>query len=182
MFKRTALFIAAVILTTTIPAAAQCFPETEEDGSEPIFIFDEGVRVSEGTLEPHSGVVSGNTFVLDSFGAKTSRHFTVSLNYVNFGINPNEFMVSGGTWTLAIVTGGEYVGTVYGAVTDGTISVSEPYPESRFAAPEKVAQSDMAIRMKADGGLGIFSPCAGTEGRFDGFAFGDQISGSLAFF
>lgn len=77
-----------------------------------------GRETSVGTLDPVSGFSYGNTFVLSSTGEYDSRHLTVSINSQEMfqGVG-----VTGGAWSVTVISDGVYLGTIYGEVMSGDI-------------------------------------------------------------
>ena len=83
-----------------------------------------GVESTEGTLDPATGIHYGNTVVLNSISEWNTSSLTVSVDYSTNQFVPDNFIVTGGSWSLAIFQNGNYLGTVYGKVSSGTVRLA----------------------------------------------------------
>lgn len=109
-----------------------------------------GVESTAGTLELFSSIYYNNTFVLNSIEEKETHHLTVSLNH--FSSMPNGIIgsvITGGTWSLVVTREGNYIGTIFGDVTDGSVEVTE----IDYKRPKKLSHA----KLRATGGLGLFA-------------------------
>ncbi|MFN0140296.1 MAG: hypothetical protein ACKVQW_09445 [Pyrinomonadaceae bacterium] len=91
------------------------------DDVAPVGLYT-GVQTNEGILDPASGMTRGNSFVLNSYGEWETHQLTISIDYQP-GIAPNNFTVSGGSFSLLIFRDGELVEAVYGAVRGGSVAI-----------------------------------------------------------
>lgn len=107
-----------------------------------------GVESSAGTMEPSTGIRYGNTLVLNSLSKLETRHLTISLDYSTNQFVPNNFIVTGGSWSLVVIREGAYFGTLYGNVSSGSVLVSD----NNNGEQTQVTQ----VTLQAIGGLGEF--------------------------
>lgn len=125
----------------------------DSKGLAPVGIFT-GQETAPGTVEPSSGMLYGNTFVLNSYGEWETHHLTISADYSINQFVPDTYGVTGGSWSLVVFRDGKYAGTLYGTVSGGNVllitnSNGDPCKQTR-------------IDLISTGGLGVF---AGKEGE-----------------
>lgn len=142
-----------IVLTavlTLYAASAVAAQNNNPDSSVILADLYTGIESAAGTCEMmFTATCYGNTFVLNSFGKAETRHLTVSLNYFNSLPNGgNGFAILGGTWSLVVIRDGQYVGTIYGDVKDGSIV----FPQNENEPSAKITTATLRIT----GGLGSF--------------------------
>ncbi len=148
----TKLLINIVLIGALTAYAASAVAAQNNNSDSSVILADlyTGIESAAGTCEMmFTATCYGNTFVLNSFGKAESRHLTVSLNYFNSLPNGgNGFAVLSGIWSLVVMRGGEYFGTLYGNVENGSIV----FPKNENEPGTKITTA--TLRMT--GGLGSF--------------------------
>ena len=121
-----------------------------------------GIQSSPGNCVTINEMCYGNTFVLKSHGEWESYHLTVSLNYSTSKFLPNNWVVSGGTWSMVVFRYDQYAGTLYGEVQSGNMSLVTN------GNGDPVARR-MQANLTSQGGFGIFEGRAGRgiSGAYD---------------
>jgi len=130
-------------------SAAAAQSRDSGNGLAPVGIYT-GVETSPGICDAMSGMCHGNTFVLNSYGEWEIHHLTVSLNYSTNQFVPNNFIVSGGSWSLVIYRDNVYAGTLYGEVQTGSVRL---ITDGNGEETSKRVQASLL----ATGGLGMFA-------------------------
>ena len=74
----------------------------------------------------------------------------VSLDYATNSFNPNDLIVTGGSWSLVVVRENQYAGTLYGEVQTGSVNLITDDSGTEIS-------KQVRVNLKADGGLGIFN-------------------------
>ncbi len=144
--SKTMMMLALVIGLTAVAVTAQ---KITGGGFAPVGHYT-GIETAPGTPVVANSMNYGNTFVLQSFGEWETHHLTVTLNYSNNSIIANDFIVTGGSWSLVITRENQYVGTLYGVVETGSLSVIVD------GNGEAVSKSVYA-NLSATGGMGIYN-------------------------
>ena len=147
MIKIAAMIILAIGLTTSAAAQSvltRIIPLT-------------GIETAQGTFNPLTNIVYGNSFVLSNIAEPETHLFTISLDYScaldNLGeqcAGSTHFPVTGGSWSLVVFHNNEYSGTLFGKVSGGAIDIvknNDGKPDFR----------QMQIDLKATGGLKSFA-------------------------
>ncbi len=139
-----------LIIALTIALTASIAPAQSDLGSN--FIpadYYTGVESSSGTCQTIEMLCYGNTFILNGTSKDETRHLTVSLNYFSYlPGSEKSFAVKSGTWSLVVMCAGQYAGTIYGEVTDGSII----FPVLENESDKKL----ILANLRATGGLGDF--------------------------
>jgi hypothetical protein len=145
MTKIAAMMVLAIGLMTN--AAAQS--KTELDLLQ--YIPLTGIETAQGTYDPLTNMVYGNSFTLNNFEGVETPLFTISLDYSGEqGAASNQFPVTGGSWSLVVFRNNVYTGTLFGKVTGGAI-------DAVTANGEKPAFRQMQVDLQATGGLKSFA-------------------------
>jgi len=139
------LMLAVGLVTNTAMAQSKPGPTVSPGGHYA------GVESSPGTLEPSTGIRYGNTLVLNNFAKSETRHLTISLDYATAQFVPNNFIVTGGSWSLVVFRDGAYFGTLYGNVASGNVLVQE----GNNSEPGDLTQVTQ-VNLQGLGGLGEF--------------------------
>lgn len=148
MTKQIAKIAMMLILAVGLTAGAAA-AQNKDGGFAPVGIYT-GIETAAGTLDPFSATRYGDSFVLNSFGEWESHHLTVSLDHSTDQIVPNNFIVTGGTWSLIVIRDNQYAGTLYGKVSTGSVSLITD------GNGEEVSKQ-VQINLSSTGGLGIFA-------------------------
>lgn len=143
--KITMMIMLAVGLTA---GAAMAQKEIPGGGYAPVGLYT-GTESKPGTIESVSSMIYGNTYVLNSFGEWETHHLSVSLDYSTNTFNPNELIVTGGSWSLVVVRENQYAGTLYGNIQTGSVDLITD--ENGVEISKRVQ-----VNLNADGGFGIF--------------------------
>ncbi len=151
MTKIAAMIILAIGLTTN--AAAQS--KTEFDLFQ--YIPLTGIETAQGTYDPLTNMVYGNSFVLNNLEGAETHLFTISLDYsrtVDYSCElcdiVSRFPVTGGSWSLVVFRNNDYVGTLFGKVSGGAI-------DAITASGEEQVFRQMQVDLQATGGLKSFA-------------------------
>ncbi len=145
MTKIAAMITLAIGLMTN--AAAQS--KTEFDLLQ--YIPLTGIETAQGTYDPLTNTVYGNSFVLNNLEGSETHLFTISLDYSSEqGAASNQFPVTGGSWSLVVFRNNVYTGTLFGEVTGGTIGAVT-------TSGEETALRQMQVDLQATGGLKSFA-------------------------
>lgn len=116
MTKIAMIMVLAIGLMTS-SAMAQ---KTDDNGGvAPVGIYT-GIQTDEGILDPASGMTRGNTFSLNSSGESERHHLTISIDY-QAAFVPDNFIVTGGSWTLLIFRNDGLDEVLYGEVRGGSV-------------------------------------------------------------
>jgi hypothetical protein len=146
--------IATMLILVMGLLASTTFAQNRDGrGFAPVGLYT-GFETASGTMKPASGVVYGNTFVLNSYGEWETHHLTISVDYSVNQFVPNNFIVTGGSWSLVIFRDNAYAGTLYGKVSGGSVLLTT----NNNGEPSKQTN----ISLQSTGGLGLF---AGKESR-----------------
>lgn len=158
--KLVARMAAIMLLAVGFMASSAIAQDKDRPTFRPIGYYV-GVEASEGTLEAASGNTYGNTIVLNSFGEWDTNSLTVSLNYSTNQFVPENFIVTGGTWSMVVTQNNVYAGTIYGKVMAGNVQLST----NNNGDSIQITQ----IMLQATGGLGVFEgkEIKGRSGSFD---------------
>lgn len=144
----------AMMMILAIGMMASAATAQNKGGFAPVGIYT-GVETSQGKCNLASAMCYGNTFVLTSYGEWETHHLTVSLNYSLNTFVPNNFLVTGGTWSLLVIRDNQAAGTLYGEIQNGSINI---ITDNNGEAVSKQVQA----YLRSTGGLGIF---AGKKGE-----------------
>lgn len=141
--------ILIIVLLFAIPATVATAQNNNRDSFIPTDSYI-GIESAAGTCQTATTMSCyGNTFVLTGTSEAETRHLTVSLNYSNYLPNcENNFVISGGTWSLVVMREGKYAGTLYGNVTDGSIA----FPIMENESDKKL----IYVNLQITGELGSF--------------------------
>jgi hypothetical protein len=139
MYKKLAITAVMLIMTVGLAAGAA--------QAQIAAIYYNGTQSAEGTTDPVSGFIYGNSFVLSSTGEWDSRYLNISINYRNMfqGIG-----ITGGAWSLAVFSDGSYLGTIYGEVVSGDVQFVEN-------GSGKLVSKQTRMTLQSTGGTGIFA-------------------------
>ncbi len=149
MTKQMTKIAMMMVLAIGLMASAVTAQNKDGGGVIPIGIYT-GIETAEGTLEQISAIRYGNSFVLNSFGEWESHHLTVSVDYATNQFVPNNFIVTGGTWSMMVVRDNQYAGTLYGDVQSGSVNITTN------ANGEEVSKQ-VQVTLRSSGGLGMFA-------------------------
>jgi hypothetical protein len=141
--RMAAVLILAVGLMTSTAMAQN----KSNANAKPIGYYT-GVETAAGTLESITGNHYGNTFVLNSYGEWDTHLLSVSLDYSTTQFVPDNFIVTGGSWSMVIIQAGGYAGTIYGKVLGGNVLITTN-------STGDTTQSTQ-INLISTGGLGVF--------------------------
>jgi len=168
--KIAAMIILAIGLTTS--AAAQSRTESGLLQYIPLT----GIETAQGTFEPTTNIVYGNTFVLTNLEGLETHLFTISLNYLGQQGANNQFPVTGGSWSLVVYRNNVYTGTLFGKVSGGAI-------DAIITNSEESTFRQMQVNLQATGGLKSFagSRSARISGVFEAITdtSSNQTSGNI---
>ncbi len=120
--RRTA-FIALLISVFALSVTAQSLNRKSVERMIAPGISFTGVQNAPGIYDGTNDRCWGNTFVLYGTGEWFSAHVTIAMDYVSGIPDPkigNTIVI--GTWTMAFFKDNIYYGTLYGYVTQGTIT------------------------------------------------------------
>lgn len=154
MTKKMTKIAMMMVLAIGLMVSAATAQDKNGGGFAPIGIYT-GIESAEGTLDQISQIRYGNSFVLNSFGEWETHHLTVSLDYTTNQFVPNNFIVTGGSWSLVVLRDNQYAGTVYGEVQNGSVNII-----TNANGDEVSKQTQVTLR--SSGGLGNF---AGRESK-----------------
>ena len=154
MTKQMTKIAMMMVLAIGLMASAATAQDKNGGGFAPIGIYT-GIESAEGTLDQISQIRYGNSFVLNSFGEWETHHLTVSVDYATNQFVPNNFIVTGGSWSLVVLRDNQYAGTLYGKVQNGSVNII-----SNANGDEVSKQVQVSLHTR--GGLGIF---AGRESK-----------------
>ncbi len=143
----------AMMMVLAIGLMASVATAQKSGGFAPVGIYT-GIETDEGTPDPISAIRYGNSFVLNSFGEWETHHLTVSVDYATNQIVPNNFIVTGGTWSLVVMRDNQYAGTLYGDVQVGSVNLTTN-------ANGEAVSKQVQVTLRSSGGLGIFAGRAG---------------------
>ncbi len=157
MTKIAAMIILAIGLTTN--AAAQ--NKTEFDLLQ--YIPLTGIETAQGTYDPLTNMVYGNSFVLNNFEGSETHLFTISLDYsrtVDYSCEHcdalSRFPVTGGSWSLVVFRNNVYTGTLFGKISGGAI-------DAVTANGDEPVFRQMQVDLQATGGLKSFAGSRSTR-------------------
>lgn len=136
-----------MVLAIGLIAGATMAQKIDDGGIVPS-VFYTGFETADGTLDPMSENLYGNNFVMNNFGKWESRHLTVSVDYPTNPYNSDNFIVTGGTWSLVIIRENQYAGTLYGKVAGGVITLIEDPKEEKSS---KLTQ----LKLQTTGDIGV---------------------------
>jgi hypothetical protein len=142
-----------LVLAIGLTASAATAQVKNNGGFAPVGFYA-GIETADGTLDQISAIRYGNNFVLNSFGEWETYHLMVSLDYTTNQIVPNNFIVTGGSWSLAIVRDNQYAGTLYGDVQTGSVNLTTN-------DNGETVSKQMQVNLRSIGGFGIFAGRAG---------------------
>lgn len=140
-----AIMLVLIVVLTVGAATAQ-----NKDGDFAPVGFYTGIETAEGTPDWFWAMHYGDTFVLNSAGEWESHHLTVSLDHSLIQYVPNNFIVTGGTWSLVVIRDNQYAGTLYGKVSTGEVNLITD-------GDGKEVSKQVQITLISTGGLGIFA-------------------------
>ena len=146
--------IAMMVVLTVGLMASVATAQNRGGGFIPAGIFN-GVETSEGKCNTVSAMCYGDTFVLTSYGEWETHQLTISVNYSLNTYIPNNFIATGGTWSLLVIRDNQLVGTLYGEVRTGSVNI---ITDNNGEAVSKQVRANLL----STGGLGIF---AGKENK-----------------
>lgn len=155
MTKRITNIAAIMMLMVSLMAGTALAQKNGGGKPGPAGVYS-GVESMPGTIGIASETRYGNSFVLRSFGERDNLQLTVSLDYSMNSFNPDELIVTGGTWSLVVIRNKEYVGTLYGEIQTGGISLDSDKKGNSIS-------KQVQINLKANGGMGIFEGKAGRD-------------------
>lgn len=155
MTKQMTKIAMMMVLAIGLMASAATAQNKDGGGFAPTGIYT-GIETAEGNLDQLSAIRYGNSFVLNSFGEWETHHLTVSLDYTTNQIVPNNFIVTGGTWSLVVVRDNQYAGTLYGDVQVGSVNLTTN-------ANGEAVSKQVQVNLRSSGGLGIFAGRAGKD-------------------
>jgi len=151
MTKIAAIIIFAIGLTTS--ASAQSKPEFDLLQYIPLT----GIETAQGTYDPLTNMVYGNSFVLNNLEGAETHLFTISLDYsrtVDYSCEHcdivSRYPVTGGSWSLIVFRNNDYSGTLFGKVSSGAI-------DAVIASGEGPGFRQMQVDLQATGGLKSFA-------------------------
>lgn len=146
MTKKMTKIAMMMVLAIGLMVNAAAAQKINGDGFAPVGIYT-GIETAQGTFDQISGVRYGDTFVMNSFGEWESYHLTVSIDYSTSPFVPNNFLVTGGTWSLVVIRENQYAGTLYGEVQSGGVNLITN------SDGEEVSKQ-VQISLRSTGGLG----------------------------
>jgi hypothetical protein len=142
--------IIAVIVTFMVGLMASVVTAQKiNNGFAPVGFYS-GIETMQGTPDINNSMIYGNSFVLTSSGEWKTHHLSVSLNYSTNSFYPNNFIVTGGSWSLVVVRNNKYSGTLYGEVQTGSVNLISDDSGTEIS-------KQVQVNLKANGGLGIFN-------------------------
>ena len=148
MTKQMTKIAMMVVLMVGLMASAAT-AQNKGGGFAPVGLFT-GVETSEGKCSMASAMCYGNTFVLTSYGEWETYQLTISLNYSLNTYIPNNFIATGGTWSLVVIRENKYAGTLYGEVRTGSVNIITDNNGEAFS-------KQVRANLFSTGGLGIFT-------------------------
>ena len=154
MTKQITKIAMMMVLAIGLMASAATAQNKGGGGIIPVGIYT-GIETFEGKLDPDSAIIYGNSFALNSYGEWETHHLTISLDYPTNPFVPNNFIVTGGSWTLVVFRNNEYAGTLFGEVQSGSVNL---ITDNNGEAVSK----QVSVSLLSSGGLGMF---AGKEGK-----------------
>lgn len=149
MIKQITKITMIMMLAVGLTASAARAQKISGGGFAPVGLYS-GMETKPGTSEPANSMIYGNSFVLNSFGEWETHHMTISLDYSTNSFNPNDLIVTGGSWSLVVVRENQYAGTLYGEVQTGSVNLITDENGEEIS-------KQVRVNLKADGGLGIFA-------------------------
>lgn len=87
----------------------------------PAVIDMKGLQTFPGTWDEPNNIFRNNTFAVVGSKKQVSVNLSISLDHSEFASPENVSQVINGIWSAAVYSDGEYLGTLYGNVLDGTI-------------------------------------------------------------
>ena len=148
MTKQMTKIAMMMILAIGLMAGAATAQNKDGDGFAPVGFYS-GIETAQGTFDPISQIRYGNSFVLNSYGEWETHHLTVSLNYSTNQFIPNNYIVTGGSWSLVVFRDNQYAGTLYGEVQTGSVNLITN------TNGEEVSKQ-VQVNLRSTGGLGTF--------------------------
>jgi hypothetical protein len=148
MTKQMTKIALMLVLVMGLTASAAMAQNMKGGDLAPVGIYT-GIETAEGTIDPISAICYGNSFDLNSYGEWETHHLTVSLNYSINQFVPNNFIVTGGSWSLAVFRENVYAGTLYGEVQSGSLNLITN-------SNGKVVSKQVQVSLRSSSGLGIF--------------------------
>lgn len=147
MTKQMTKVAMMMILAMGLMTSSAMAQKDDNGGFAPVGIHT-GVETAEGTQEPASGMIYGNTFVLTSYGEWETHQLTISLDY-HTGIIANNFIVSSGSWSLVVFRDNKFAGTLSGQVPSGLIVIGTN-------ADGEAVSKQVSVNLISNRGSGMF--------------------------
>lgn len=147
--------IQLVVLTLTLAGAA--FAQFEP--AEPIkdMISVSGNETSGGRFMSQINQVMGNSFVLNGYSREySSMLLTISVDYDGPADYASGNTIVSGSWNLAIYSDGNYLGSIYGEVTNGFIKWSGVVAARNRSLEGTAEAKNTTANLKVIGGTGDF--------------------------
>lgn len=147
MTKQMTKVAMMMVLAMGLMVDAATAQKNDDGGFAPVGVYT-GIEMADGTFEPGSGMIFGNTFVLTSYGEWETHQLTISLDY-HVGIIANSYIVSGGSWSLVVTRDNKFDGALYGQVENGLIVIGTD------RRGEEISKQ-VNVRLATKQALGIF--------------------------
>lgn len=138
-----------LVLVIGLAGAALAQNEGVVDGIAPVAGNYTGTETSPGNCDAIEGMCSGNLFVMNSDGDRENNTLVLFLKYSMNAIVPNNYVVTGGSWSLIVVRDNRYAGTLHGEILSGDIVLvqgEEAEPSSK----------NVRLNLASVSGFGIF--------------------------
>ncbi len=137
-----------MVLAIGLTASAATAQNKNGGDFAPVGIYI-GTETTEGKCDIVSEMCYGNSFVLNSYGEWETHNLTVSLNYSTNQFVPNNYIVTGGSWSLTVIRDNKDTGTLYGEIQGGSLTISRDLKSGEVT-------KRISINLNSTGGLGIF--------------------------
>lgn len=130
-----------------------------------------GVETAEGTEDYTNNICWSNTFSVTGRDSESLYQFTISIDYTE--VEPGQDTdIIGGNWSLAVFRDNRHVGTLYGEISNGTIT----WDKDDFGTITRKTNAKIRI---TGGTIDYANVGANGSGKFSvGTIMGDEKSGA----
>jgi hypothetical protein len=132
------------VIAETVPVEVPVYP------ADPLDRKFKGNESAAPTFDVLNNMYWGNAFALVTDDKSNSTVLSVSFDYTPNMEQPGDNQVTGGSWTLTVYQNGDYVGTIYGNVSDGVIV------ETTDETTGSVSMKSVKAHFIVTGGMGLY--------------------------